>query len=181
MTKGRAAFAGVRRVGWDEFGELCRDLALAVSGFNPEIVVGIARGGVVPGVVVASMLQREFFSVRISRRHDGELVRRQPELLQEFPPQVLDRRVLIVDDLAVTGATLDLAHAHARALGAAEVRTCCLFLHRGTYRPDYAALVSDELHIPPWDRVVLRQGRFVQNPAYEALMDIAVASTRPRR
>ncbi|MGH7464796.1 MAG: phosphoribosyltransferase, partial [Longimicrobiales bacterium] len=54
---------------WEFFGELCRVLALKVAtdGFKPDIVVGIAKAGVIPGAVVASILRCDFYSLKISR------------------------------------------------------------------------------------------------------------------
>jgi len=50
---------GVLEVDWAFFGEICRALALKVAReFDPEVVLGVAKAGVIPGVVVASILQR---------------------------------------------------------------------------------------------------------------------------
>ena len=65
---------------WEFFGELCRVLALKVarSGFSPDIVIGIAKAGVIPGAVVASILRRDFYSMKISRASGAERVRARP-------------------------------------------------------------------------------------------------------
>ena len=40
---------------WEMFGELCRALALRVARqYDPDLVVGIARAGVIPAAVIAS-------------------------------------------------------------------------------------------------------------------------------
>ena len=45
---------GVMEVDWPFFGELCRGLALKVwRDYEPDLVVGIARAGVIPGAVIA--------------------------------------------------------------------------------------------------------------------------------
>ena len=63
-------------VDWAMFGELCRALALKVAReYDPEIVVGIARAGVIPGAVIASMLRLDFYSMKISRRSWDEIGR----------------------------------------------------------------------------------------------------------
>src|SRR5438045_9559149 len=63
---------GVLQVDWPFFGELCRVLALKVfRGYDPDVVIGIARAGVIPGAVVASILQRDFASVAITRTESG--------------------------------------------------------------------------------------------------------------
>lgn len=60
---------GVFEVEWPLFGELSRGLALKVAReHDPDIVVGIATAGVVPGAVIAAILGREFHSMVVSRR-----------------------------------------------------------------------------------------------------------------
>ena len=52
---------GVLVVEWPLFGELSRGLALKVArAYQPDIVVGVATAGVVPGAVIAAMLGRDF-------------------------------------------------------------------------------------------------------------------------
>src|SRR5436305_15041799 len=65
---GRKAPHGVLEVDWPFFGELCRALALKVfGGYDPDVVIGIARAGVNPGAVVASIQKRDFACVDIHR------------------------------------------------------------------------------------------------------------------
>ncbi|HZS62419.1 MAG TPA: hypothetical protein VFA43_24345, partial [Gemmatimonadaceae bacterium] len=60
---------GVMHIEWPFFGELSRALALKVArAYDPEIVVGVATAGVVPGAVVSAILDREFHSIMVSRR-----------------------------------------------------------------------------------------------------------------
>ena len=55
---------GVLEVDWPFFGEICRALALRVArDYQPEIVLGIAKAGVIPGVVVASIRGRRILLV----------------------------------------------------------------------------------------------------------------------
>src|SRR5688500_7208166 len=70
---------GVLNVEWPLFGELSRALALKVArAYDPEIVVGIATAGVVPGAVIAAILDREFHSITVSRRFHAPTVRETP-------------------------------------------------------------------------------------------------------
>jgi len=51
---------------------MCRALALKIfRDYDPEVVIGIARAGVIPGAVVASILQRDFASMAITRTESG--------------------------------------------------------------------------------------------------------------
>jgi hypothetical protein len=157
---------------WEMFGELCRALALRVArDYDPEIVVGIARTGVIPGAVVASILRREFHSLLVSRKEGPEQVRERPEILTAAPARCARRRVLLVDEVTTSGDTLRLALAAIRDVGPAEVRTATSFVRPGGYRPDYFALETDEIVIFPWDRKVFQEGELVVNPLYQDVLD----------
>src|ERR1051325_3965247 len=95
-----AGSRGVLEVDWPFFGEICRALALRVTReYEPEIVLGIAKAGVIPGVVVASILQCEFASMAVTRRQEGA----SPVLVAGPPPSIRGRRVLVVDETCDTG------------------------------------------------------------------------------
>jgi hypoxanthine phosphoribosyltransferase len=159
----------VLEVDWTFFGELCRGLALRVAGaYDPELVVGIARAGVIPGSVVASILQRDFASMAVTRT--GESAR--PTLVTAPPPSVRGRRVLVVDETCDSGDTLKLAVSAVRKLGPADVRTA-VSIKTGGYDPDFYALATDAFIILPWDREIIVDGEFVMRPDYaEKLRDL---------
>jgi hypothetical protein len=157
---------GVFEVEWPLFGELSRALALKVAReYDPEVVVGIATAGVVPGAVIAAILGREFHSMVVSRRFGTESVRESPAVLSAAPTAVRDRRVLVVDETCDTGDTLRLAVAAMVNAGAAEVRTACAF-QTGPYEPDFHALATESMIVLPWDREVLIDGDLLANPLY---------------
>ena len=158
---------GEINIAWEEFDSLCRTLAMMASSYDPQVIVGIAKGGVLPATVVASLLRREFYPIRISRRHNDQVVRDTPEILQGPPPAIRGLRVLLVDDIVATGETMDLARKACLAQGASQVRTASLCSHSFGQRPDYVALVSDALIVFPWDREILERGQFVPHPEYE--------------
>ena len=161
---------GVFEVEWPLFGELSRGLALKVArDYDPEVVVGIANAGVVPGAVIAAILGREFHSMVVSRRFGTETVRETPAVLSAVPTAVRDKRVLVVDETCDTGDTIRLAVAAMVNAGAAEVRTAVAF-QTGPYEPDFHALATESTIVLPWDREVLIDGELLPNPLYaEAL------------
>ncbi|MGH7590352.1 MAG: phosphoribosyltransferase [Gemmatimonadales bacterium] len=153
---------GVLEVDWPFFGEICRALALKVVGdFDPEVVLGIAKAGVIPGVVVASILQRDFASMSVTRRAVGAA----PVLVSGPPASIKGRRVLLVDETCDTGSTLKLALDEVRALGPKEVRTAVSF-QTGGYTPDYHAFSTESFIILPWDREIIEGGELVVRPEY---------------
>ena len=74
---------GYFQVEWPLFGELSRALALKVAReYDPEIVVGVATAGVIPGAVIAAILDCDFRSILISRwNEDSPVVRQTPAVL----------------------------------------------------------------------------------------------------
>jgi uncharacterized protein len=164
------ATKGVLHVEWPLFGELSRALAIKVAReYDPEVVIGVATAGVVPGAVVAAILNREFHSILVSRRLSAPHERETPAVLGAAPPQVRDKRVLIVDETCDSGATMRMAVSAIVNAGAAEVRTAVSF-RTGNYDPDFHGLVTDSTIVLPWDREVLVDGELVPNPLYaEAL------------
>ena len=161
---------GVLHVEWPLFGELSRALALKVSReYDPELVVGIATAGVVPGAVIAAMLGREFHSIVVSRKYRATSDREMPEVFGAAPAEVNGKRVLIVDETCDSGDTMRLAVAAILEAGAAEVRTAVEF-QTGPYVPDFHALATASTIVLPWDREIIENGDLVMNPRYaEAL------------
>jgi hypothetical protein len=147
----KAPKRAVREIGWAAFGEIARTLAAEIhEDFRPDVVLGVAKGGVFAGGALAAALQAEFHPVRIERR------RRDPGAVPAGSvgaelPDLTGRRVLVVDDVAQTGATLAKARALARKKGARDVRTAVLVVRPRGARPDFSALETDELVLFGWD------------------------------
>lgn len=154
---------------WEFFGELCRVLAvkIATSGFQPDLVVGIAKAGVIPGAVVASILRRDFYSLKISRDLGAERVRARPKILSAAPLEASRQRVLIVDEICTSGETLRIAVNAMRQVNPTEIRTATSLVKQGGYRPDFYSLETDATVVFPWDRQIVNEaGEIVPNPMY---------------
>lgn len=155
---------GTLVVDWAFFGEICRALALRVAReYMPEVVLGIAKAGVIPGAVVASILQCDFASMIVTRTSEDS----DPVLVSGPPASIRGRRVLIVDETCDTGHTMRLALNEVRALRPLEARTAVSF-RTGPYQPDYHAFETDSFIILPWDREIVQNGELVVRPDYAA-------------
>lgn len=157
---------------WEMFGELCRALALRVAReYDPEVVVGIARAGVIPAAVIASILRLDFYSMKITRREGDTVVRERPEVLSAAPIQARGRRVLLVDEITSSGDTLRLGLAACRDTNPRELRAAACFVRPMGYKPDYFALETDQTIIFPWDRKVFDDDTLVVNPRYAPALE----------
>jgi uncharacterized protein len=151
-------------VDWPFFGELCRALALRVAKeYQPEIVLGIAKAGVIPGVVVASIMQCDFVSMVVSREQPNA----EPIVVTGPPASIRGRRILVVGETCDTGSTMKLALSEVRALKPAQVKSAVSF-KTGDYTPDFHAFETENFIILPWDREIIQGGELVMRPDYAA-------------
>jgi hypoxanthine phosphoribosyltransferase len=157
---------GVLEIEWPFFGELSRGLALKVArDYDPEVVIGIATAGVIPGAVIAAIMAREFHSLVVSRKFGSSLARETPAIFGSAPKEVRGRRVLIVDETCDSGDTIRLAISAVTDAGAAEIKTAVAF-QTGEYTPDFHAIATESTIILPWDKEILIDGELVPNPIY---------------
>src|SRR2546430_15807026 len=90
------AAKGVMEIEWPFFGELSRGLALKVArAYDPELVIGIATAGGIPGAVIAAILGREFHSLVVSRKFHAAQGRESPEIFGSAPKEGRGKRVPI--------------------------------------------------------------------------------------
>jgi len=140
---------------WDTFGSATRDLARRViaSGFETEVVVAIARGGLLPaGAIAYGLGTKNCGAINVEFYTGIGTVLDAPEVL---PPELdmayLDgRRVLLVDDVADSGRTLALAVQLLKDKGA-DVRSVTIYTKPSTIiQPDFAWKDTDLWIDFPW-------------------------------
>jgi len=171
---------GVRRFGWDEIAAMSQELAERLEREQPDVVIGVARAGVLPAMVIASALRCELLAVRLSRRVDDEVRFEHPVWHVPVPPAVRDKTVVVVDEIADSGETLGCVRASALRQGAARVLSAALVAHSWAEpRPDVVALVSDELVVFPWDERILANGRWIPLPEVEAAIRAQQRNAEP--
>ena len=144
MTPGEEAGSfSCELVGWEEAADLSRILAYRIrgSGYCPDIVIAIGRGGYVPARVVCDyMLHEKLTSIKIE--HWGIAAEKKEKVTVVFPlsTDISDLKVLIIDDVTDTGETLEAAVDYISSLGPAEIRTGVLH-HKecSVYDPDFYA------------------------------------------
>jgi hypoxanthine phosphoribosyltransferase len=140
---------------WDGFGAASRDMAreILAAGFVPEVVVAIARGGLLPaGAIAYGLGAKNCGAINVEFYTGIGTVLDAPELL---PPELdmtyLDgRRVLLVDDVADSGRTLDLAVRLLTEQGA-DVRSAVIYTKPTTIiQPDFSWKDTDLWIDFPW-------------------------------
>ena len=116
---------------WDELGEGTRELAadIAGDGYRPDMVLAIARGGLlVAGAIGYALGVKNTFTMNVEFYTGVDERLPLPMILPPVPDLVdfAETRVLIADDVADTGATLALVKGFCEGK-VAEVRCAVLY------------------------------------------------------
>lgn len=164
--------AGVQSISWEAMFGICKGLALAASKYDPEVILGVARGGMYPGTLLSHLLRKEFYPVRLTRRVNDVVRYNQPIWSIRPPESIKGQRVLIVDEICDSGETLMMVKDEALKAGVSDARVAVMYAHvRGKDIPDYVGIVTDELLLNPWDREILVDGQFVFHPEYVGALE----------
>jgi len=91
---------------WDEMRKDVNSLirTIVLDKFTPEVIVGISRGGLTPGVMLSHWFQKPFKSIKASIRDFPEW--------EDYLPRKSDKRILIVDDICDSGKTFQKISNH---------------------------------------------------------------------
>jgi hypoxanthine phosphoribosyltransferase len=149
----------VERVTLDQVVRACDDLAGQVrcSGWRPELVVCIARGGLVPARFLCDFLGlSRLYCIQVRHYAAGARALRRAEVVAPLPLDLAGAAALLVDDVNDSGDTFAAAVPHLRARGAGELRTAVIHEKAGTaFAADFKSLRVTEWHwiLYPWAQV----------------------------
>jgi len=141
---------------WELFYNLAKRVAekIKASGYRPDFVVGLARGGWVLARVLCDLLGvKDLVSLKVEHWGVTATPDGRARLKYPFRIDLSGRRVLVVDDITDTGESMRLATEYVEKLNPAEIRTATLRHIEGSkFVPDY---YGDEITwrwvIFPWN------------------------------
>ncbi len=149
----------IRLVSWDEITEWARVLSIKIrdSGWLPDIVVAIARGGYAPARLICDYLGiTDLISIQVVHWPSTAQVTEKAYI--KYPPSVdlSGRRILVIDDIVDTGDSIQLAKEYIeRNNRNVEVKTAALqwISTIAKFKPDYWAIeVRDWVwFVYPWN------------------------------
>ena len=143
-------------VSWQQFYNLTRRLVYLIhdSGFRPDIIIAIGRGGYMPARIISDFLQiMNLTSFKIEHYVGAQ---KKPQAVIRYPlSKDLDNgTVLLVDDVCDSGDTFTVAREHLMEhMYPEEIRTAVIDYKKvSRYEPDYYArkMVKWRWIIYPW-------------------------------
>lgn len=147
-------------MGWHEVEKAVAALANALRrGYDPDVIVGVARGGLIPAVRLSHLLGDKMLRIIHVKYYKGVNLRREePELLADVGK--LEGKVLVVDDVADTGTTLEFVVRHLKERGAKEVRVATVaWKPHSRIKPDFYVFETDKWIVFPWEEMEVRRGQ----------------------
>ncbi len=140
---------------WNQIYQMLLDQAVQIrkSQFVPEVIVGVCRGGWVPARVLSDLLgNSNLASVKAENYTSIGKAKNQPTLTQSLSVNVARKRVLVVDDVADSGKSLQLVLNHIQQQGAAETKTAALYYKpTSSLKPDFYQKETSLWVVFPWE------------------------------
>lgn len=123
--------------------------------YEPEIIVGVSRGGWPPARVMSDLLQNpNLANMKVEFYKDIGVRNKKPRITQPVTMEVVGKRVLVVDDVSDTGHSLRVVAKHLHRKPVKELRVCTIYMKpQSIFRPDYYARTTRKWIIFPWERL----------------------------
>ena len=124
------------------------------SGFEPDVIVGISRGGWIPARILSDLLENPNLATVATNFYVGIAeTKLEPIITQAVSVPVKTKKVLVVDDLTDTGKSLKLVISYLKHQGASEVKTATVY-HKpwSIIVPDYYEKETQLWVVFPWDQ-----------------------------
>jgi len=141
---------------WDQIYGLLLNLANKVrkTGFKPDVIVGVSRGGWPPARVMSDLLENPKLANVTAEFYVGVAeTKGKPVITQPVSVPVRAKKVLVVDDVADTGESLRLVRAHLKEQGTSEVKIATIYYKPwSVVIPDYYEKETKSWIIFPWER-----------------------------
>jgi len=114
--------------------------------FEPDILIGITRGGLVPTRLLSSTLKvKDVYCLTVNKI--GQKRKIQTEIKINFN----NKKVLLIEDILETGKSLIDAKKYLETKGA-NVKTACLYLMpESEIKPDFYLKTINKLVTFPWE------------------------------
>lgn len=140
---------------WNDVEKDAKKLAdkITASKFEFDTILGIARGGLVPAMLLSDLLgKKHLLSMQACLYEDGK--RRESLQVLEWPAKSIEgKQILVVDDISDTGTTLGEVEKWLNAHKFKKFKFACLHSKPKTQKkPDFFARELDGWVCYPWNK-----------------------------
>lgn len=156
------------RLSWDDIYHDCKIIAreLRNKKVSTDIIIGIARGGLVPARILSDLLDNdELHIVRVKFYESVGKTAKEPKILHATQFSISGKKILLVDDIADTGKSLKATFNHLKEKNASEIFVVTLVKKpHSIFNPDLYVRETSAWVIFPWEvyetiRELIKQGK----------------------
>ncbi len=142
---------------WEDVERLSEELAQKIieSGYEPDIIVAISRGGFDPARILCDQLGiKRLASVQVEFYSGVQDTVEKPRIVYPLNADVRGKSVLVVDDVSDTGVSLKAAKDHVLEKGPGDLKVATLHIKPWTsFRPDYHVSETEAWIVYPWEPI----------------------------
>tara|TARA_B100001093_G_C26021998_1_gene674320 strand:- start:26 stop:484 length:459 start_codon:yes stop_codon:yes gene_type:complete len=93
---------------YQDIHDLCIKLGNSISNkFEPDYILAISGGGLIPGRIIRKVLKKPVISVNISYYDSDDNIQSEPQIIQWIDSKIIEnKKILIIDEIDDTGKTI---------------------------------------------------------------------------
>ncbi len=125
--------------------------------FQPDIIISLARSGLIPAALISYCIgNKQLYTVKADfskTQSNGKLqdLRSRPVLSQRIKRSLKGLKILVVDEMTVSGETLKLVAEYLKTKKPKQVRYAVLYKQPWTqFKPDYYGQLIRQWPLYPW-------------------------------
>ena len=143
---------------WDLFDKLAKNVSKKIneSGYKPDFMVGLARGGWVLSRVLCDYLGvKDLVSLKVEHWGVTATPDGKAQIKYPFTIDLSGRNVLVVDDITDTGESMIIAVEYVQSKNPQQIKTAALrHIKGGKFTPDfYGDIIPWRWVVFPWNFV----------------------------
>ncbi len=93
-------------VTYDEIHNEIKKISPQLIEFNPDIIIAIGGGGLIPGRIIRTFLKKPLYTVTIQYYNEKDELNSNAKIMQWINEDLKPKKVLLVDEMDDTGSTL---------------------------------------------------------------------------
>ncbi|MBK5134002.1 phosphoribosyltransferase [Candidatus Bathyarchaeota archaeon] len=123
------------------------------DNFIPDTIIAITRGGWIPARLLSDLLEvHDLTTIRVEFYLGPSKTREKPILTQKLSKQIAAKKILLVDDVADSGKSLQIAKNHILQKHPTVVKIATLYKKpQSKIEPNYYEKIAKHWIIFPWD------------------------------
>lgn len=146
------------RISWEEVEDLIWKICLDLrsSDYDPDVVIGVARGGLAPARILVDYLHKKYICTFQMGHWEGDTALTvKPKIIFPLPEvDLTTKKVLVVDDVSDEGGTMEGVVSYLKPR-VGDIRTAVLVSKADSrYQADYCASTMEEWRwvLLPWSK-----------------------------